>query len=191
MLIYLLRHGETVWNAERRYQGQTDLPLSQRGRDLLGRADFAPERVYISPLRRTAETASILFPEAGQIVVPDLRELDFGIFEGRTAGEMECDAAYRDWVKGGCSGRCPGGEDWAEFSARTCAAFEGLMEDAPDPLVIVAHGGTQMAVLERYGRPARTRYQWLCKNGGGFLLETGNWREGQALSLVREVYWSG
>jgi len=191
MLIYLLRHGETDWNVERRYQGLTDIPLSRRGRGLLGRADFAPARVYVSPLRRASETASLLFPGAEQIVVPDLRELDFGVFEGRTADEMEKDAAYRNWVEGGCSDRCPGGEGWAEFSQRTCAAFEKLMEAAPDPLVIVAHGGTQMAVLERYGRPARSRWEWLCKNGGGFLLETGTWREKRALSLVREVYWGG
>jgi len=191
MLIYLLRHGETAWNAERRYQGLTDIPLSERGLAALGRADFAPERVYVSPLRRAAETAAVLFPGAEQVSVPGLREMDFGAFEGRNAGEMAEDPAYRTWVEGGCSGRCPGGEGWAEFSARTCAAFEELMEDAPDPLVIVAHGGTQMAVLERYARPARPRYGWLCRNGGGFLLEAGSWREERALTLVREVYWGG
>jgi len=190
VLIYLLRHGETAWNAERRYQGLADISLSERGRAVLGRADFASERVYVSPLRRASETASILFPGAEQVVVPDLRELDFGAFEGRTAGEMAEDPAYRVWVEGGCSGRCPGGEDWAEFSARTRAAFEKLMEEDPDPLVVVAHGGTQMAILERYGRPVRPRYGWLSPNGGGFLLECEDWRE-QTLSLVREVYWGG
>jgi len=191
MLIYLLRHGETAWNTERRYQGLTDIPLSEKGRAALGQADFAPERVYVSPLRRAAETAAVLFPGAEQIAVPGLREMDFGAFEGRTADEMADDPAYRAWVEGGCSGRCPGGEDWAEFSERTCAAFSRLMEDAPDPLVIVAHGGTQMAVLERYGRPARPRYRWLGRNGGGFLLKAGDRREERALSLVREVYWGG
>jgi len=187
MLIYLLRHGETDWNAEKRYQGLTDIPLSERGRAALGRADFAPERVYVSPLRRAAETAAVLFPGAEQIAVPGLREMDFGSFEGRNADEMADDPAYRAWVEGGCSGRCPGGEDWAEFSARTCAAFSRLMEAASDPLVVVAHGGTQMAVLERYGRPARPRYGWLSPNGGGFLLECGDWSKRRELSLLKEV----
>jgi len=190
MLIYLLRHGETAWNAQRRYQGLSDIPLSKRGRALLGQADFSPERVWVSPLRRTAETAAVLFPFAEQTVIPDFRELDFGTFEGRSADEMASDLAYRTWVEGGCSGRCPGGEDWEEFSSRTCAAFSDLLASAPDPLVIVAHGGTQMAVLERYGQPARPRWEWLSINGGGFLLKAEDWGQRQVLSLVKGVYWS-
>lgn len=189
MLIYLLRHGETDWNRERRYQGTADISLSERGRALLSVADFSPELVYISPLCRTAQTADILFPEAKQVVIPDFLEIDFGAFEGRNAGEMVNDPSYRAWVEGGCDGCCPGGEDWASFSARTCAAFEQLMVDCQDPLVIVAHGGTQMAVLERYGQPRRSRWKWLCRNGGGFLLECGDWSRTRKLSLVREVYW--
>ena len=187
MLIYLFRHGETVWNAEKRYQGRTDIPLSDRGRALLKRADFSPEQVCVSPLRRAVQTAEILFPEAEQVVVPDLRELDFGAFEGRSAEEMEDDPAYRAWTAGGCTGRCPGGEDWAEFSRRTRAAFARLMEYASGPLVLVAHGGTQMALLERYGRPSRPRYGWLCATGRGLLLEAGDWKRERVLTLVREV----
>ena len=81
----------------------------------------------------------------------------------------------------------------AEFSGRTCTAFEALVDQAlaagEETLVIVAHGGTQMAVLERYSRPARPRWDWLCKNGGGFLLECGNWQKKRELILLREVYW--
>ena len=189
MLIYLLRHGETDWNTQRRYQGLVDIPLSERGRAALRQADVSPKRVYVSPLCRAVQTAAVFFPGAEQIAVPDLREMDFGTFEGRTADEMMNDPAYRAWVEDNCAGRCPGGEDWAEFSARTCAAFDRLMESTTDLLVIVAHGGTQMAVLERYGRPVRPRWKWLCKNGGGFLLECADWSQKQQLSFIRDVYW--
>lgn len=174
MLICLLRHGETAWNRERRYQGLTDIPLSDRGRALLGRADFSPERVYVSPLSRARETAAILFPEAEQIAIPDLREMDFGAFEGRTAGEMADDPAYRAWVEGNCAGRCPGGESMAEFSERVWAAFANLMATEPEQLVIVAHGGVQMAVLERYARPHREYFHWHAPCGGGFVLDGPN-----------------
>lgn len=170
MLICLLRHGETAWNRERRYQGLTDLPLSNRGRALLGQADFSPERVYVSPLLRARETAAILFPGAEQIVIPDFREMDFGVFEGRTADEMADDPAYRAWVAGGCTGRCPGGENLAEFSSRVWAAFAGLLETKPERLVIVAHGGVQMAILERYAEPHRDYFSWASPCGGGFVL---------------------
>lgn len=171
MLIYLLRHGETAWNRERRYQGLTDIPLSNRGRALLRRADFSPELVYVSPLIRARETAAILFPEAEQVAVPDFREMDFGAFEGRTAGEMADDPTYRAWVAGGCTGRCPGGESLAEFSDRVWAAFAKLLEAEPERLVIVAHGGVQMAILERYAKPHRDYFGWTAPCGGGFVLD--------------------
>ena len=171
MLIYLLRHGETAWNTEKRYQGRTDLPLSDRGRTLLGRADFSPERVYVSPLVRARETAAILFPETGQVTIPNFREMDFGAFEGRTADEMADDPAYRIWVEGGCTGRCPGGERLAEFSGRVWAAFAKLLETNPEQLVIVAHGGVQMAIMERYARSRRDYFDWHAPCGGGFVLD--------------------
>lgn len=174
MLIYLLRHGETAWNAEKRYQGRTDLPLSDRGRALLGRADFAPERVYVSPLIRARETAAVLFPEAEQIAVPDFREMDFGAFEGRTAAEMAGDLSYRAWVEEGCTGRCPGGESLSEFSDRVWTAFVKLLETEQERLVIVAHGGVQMAILECYAKPHRDYFDWHAPCSGGFLLNGPN-----------------
>ena len=64
MLIYLLRHGQTEYNAQKRYQGQRDIPLSPEGAAQLRRADFDPAVVYVSTLQRTSQTARILFPEA-------------------------------------------------------------------------------------------------------------------------------
>lgn len=191
VLIYLLRHGETAYNAEKRYQGVRDIPLSDAGRAKLRRADFSPRTVYVSPLCRARESASILFPTAAQTVVPGLREMCFGAFEGRNYEEMEHDPAYRAWVDGGWMGRCPGGESRAEFSERVCAAFERLADAAvragENTLVIAAHGGTQMAVLERYAVPRRDYYAWCAPNGGGYILCADRWQSEKTLELVREV----
>ncbi|MFR1104200.1 MAG: histidine phosphatase family protein [Acutalibacteraceae bacterium] len=191
MLIYLLRHGETAYNAEKRYQGVRDIPLSDAGRAKLRRADFSPRTVYVSPLCRARESASILFPTAAQTVVTGLREMCFGAFEGRNYEEMEHDPAYRAWVDGGCMGRCPGGESRVEFSERVCAAFERLADAAvragENTLVIAAHGGTQMAVLERYAVPRRDYYAWCAPNGGGYILCADRWQSEKTLELVREV----
>ena len=191
VLIYLLRHGETAYNAEKRYQGVRDIPLSDAGRAKLRRADFSPRTVYVSPLCRARESASILFPTAAQTVVPGLREMCFGAFEGRNYEEMEHDPAYRAWVDGGCMGRGPGGESGAEFSERLCAALERLADAAvragENTLVIAAHGGTQMAVLERYAVPRRDYYAWCAPNGGGYILCADRWQSEKTLELVREV----
>ena len=72
MLIYLLRHGQTEYNAQKRYQGQRDIPLSAAGIAQLRQADFAPEVVYVTPLQRTAQTARVFFPGAKLIPVDGL-----------------------------------------------------------------------------------------------------------------------
>ncbi|MBE6007474.1 MAG: histidine phosphatase family protein [Sarcina sp.] len=158
--VYLIRHGRTTLQAEKRYQGITDAPLSAEGRAELTRAKIRPARVYVSPLCRARETASILFPQADQIVVPDLHEMDFGAFEGRNYMEMENDPDYRAWVDGLCLGPCPGGESRDQYCDRVCRAFGKVLslaeKEGDDPVVIVAHGGTQMALLDRLGRTERT-----------------------------------
>ncbi len=171
MKIWLIRHGLTRPGEEQRYQGALDEGLSEKGRAQLRKAELAPEKVFVSPLLRARETAEILFPDAEKIPVPDLREMNFGDFEGRTWREMEHDAAYRHWVDGGCLDRCPGGESREEYSARVCRAVQALLSAEGEELVIVAHGGTQMAVLEKWGRPHRRYYEWQRPCGCGWQME--------------------
>ena len=191
MLIYLIRHGETEYNRDKRYQGTRDIPLSPRGRGMLVQAADQPDRVYVSPLSRAADTAAVLFPKAVLLPVEDLREMCFGIFEGRSYVEMENDPDYRAWVGEDCLGRCPGGESRAEFRERTCRAFAGLVDAAlkegRESLYIVAHGGTQMAVMERYALPRRDYYSWCAGNGAGYVLDAGQWQEDGMLRLTGQA----
>ena len=89
MKLWLIRHGLTALGEAGKYQGRLDEGLSAAGRVQLLCAGWKPEHVYVSPALRAKETAAILFPEAGQIEVPGLREMDFGVFEGRSWQEME------------------------------------------------------------------------------------------------------
>ena len=130
MLIYLLRHGLTEYNAQKRYQGQRDIPLSAEGLHQLRRADIDPKVVYITPLQRTAQTARVLFPDAKLVVVKDLQEMCFGSFEGRNFIEMEHDPDYLAWVNANCESPCPDGETKAVFSERVCRAFAALVDRA-------------------------------------------------------------
>lgn len=187
MLVYLLRHGKTAWNLEGRYQGRSDIPLCEAGKQELSPADFFPERVYVSPMKRAAETAQLLFPGVQLIAVPGLEEMDFGAFEGKRFRDLADDQNYRAWVEGNCTAPCPGGEGREDFSRRVCDAFERLMAREREQLVIVAHGGTQMAILEQYGRPRRDYFAWQSPNGGGFLLEAEHWEETRELRLLREI----
>ncbi|MCR4924308.1 MAG: histidine phosphatase family protein [Lachnospiraceae bacterium] len=175
MNIYLIRHGETDFNKEGRYVGKTDLPLSKEGREYLTKADFDIERVYVSNLKRTAETAKVMFPNAKSLPVEDIREMDFGDFEGKNAEEMKEDKAYRDWVDNDCLPRCPNGESKDEFSERVCRGFENIFtkerEKGSDKLVAVVHGGTIMAFMEKFALPRKPYYEWIPGNAEGYLLE--------------------
>lgn len=191
MLIYLIRHGETIYNAEKRYQGSLDVPLSEAGKAKLCRADFSPEQVYVTTRRRTRQTADILFPEARQVVAEGLEEMCFGVFEGRNYVEMEHDADYRAWVDGNCEGKCPGGESKAEFCQRVGKAFISLVDEALKAgtrrLVIVAHGGTQMGLLEQFAVPRKPYYDWYVGNGRGYLLDTETWSRDRRVQVLGTV----
>lgn len=194
MKLYLLRHGQTEYNAKGYYQGMHDIPLSEEGRAQLSRADFNVDTVYVTPLMRTTQTAEILFPTARIEVVEELREMNFGVFEGRSDAEMAGEPEYEAWIKSEWQLPCPGGETWSDFADRSCNALDKLIRKAHvekrERLVIVAHGGTQMAVLHRHACPERKLVEWLGKNGGGFVLDTARWEQEQILELTGEVRWS-
>lgn len=194
MQVILIRHSKTPGNAELRYNGRTDEPLSREGIALAEQvgADLSVQTVYVTPLQRTKQTAAILFPKAAQIVVDDLREMDFGDFEGRSYIEMEHDAAYRAWVDSGCLTPCPNGEGRAEFSERVCAAFEAIVRQeaqrGEETLTFVVHGGTIMAIMERFARPQKDYYSYSVKNGQGYRchVETDD-----GLTLTDGIPWEG
>ncbi len=170
MHIRLIRHGTTAGNAARRYVGVSDEPLCPEGREAAERKekDLLLDRVYVSPLKRARETAAILFPNAAQIVVNDLHEMDFGAFEGRTAEEMADDPAYRAWVEDLCRGACPGGESQADFHARVKRAFIETVRALDVDATFVVHGGVIMSILWQFAEPKKDFYDWIAPNLGGY-----------------------
>ena len=189
MRVRLIRHGTTAGNAARRYVGATDEPLSPEGRAQAERKgkDVSPERIYVSPLKRARETAAILFPNAEQVPVYDLREMDFGAFEGRTADEMEHDPAYRAWITGGCEGACPGGEAPADFHRRVAAAFADVIRKTANDTTFLVHGGVIMSILWQFAEPKRDFYDWYVPNLGGFEADCAEKNGALVLENVRPV----
>lgn len=148
MLLYLVRHGETEWNAQRRIQGRTDIPLNDRGREqarrageLLARRDW--DRVLTSPLSRAAETASIIADVLG-LAEPEaddrLVERDYGEAEGLAIDEVD-----RLFPRGA---EPVGRESPEEVRDRAMAALLDIerMHSGQD-VVVVAHGGLIRQVL--------------------------------------------
>ena len=152
MRLLLARHGETVWNAIRRFQGGADVPLSDRGREqaaALGRAlgGYRVTAAYVSPLRRALETADIALAGTAVPRVPleELRELSLGEWEGCTTTEIrerEGDP-YAAWLRAPLDCPPPGGESLAEVCRRVRTAIDRIAAAHPngDDVLVVAHGG--------------------------------------------------
>ena len=180
MELLLIRHGETEGNRLNRYVGKIDLPLNERGiqyAQQCAQTKLLPsvDLVYVSPLQRTHMTAKILFPKAQQIVIDDLREMDFGDFEGRNADEMKNDPDYIAWVDADCLPTCPNGESGDDFEKRTVSALSQLITDALDKgaerLVVVSHGGVGMTIMAHWARPRLPFYYWWLPNCGGYRIQ--------------------
>ncbi|MGR4050363.1 2,3-diphosphoglycerate-dependent phosphoglycerate mutase GpmB [Kosakonia cowanii] len=148
--VYLVRHGETLWNAERRIQGQSDSPLTDKGetqaRQVAERAKaLGITHIITSDLGRTRRTAEIIADICGCDVrlEPRLRELDMGVLERRHLDSLteEEEGWRRQLVNGTADGRIPEGESMQELSERMHAALATCL-DLPQgsrPL-LVSHG---------------------------------------------------
>ncbi len=190
MKLYIIRHGLTEYNKARKYQGTLDIPLSEEGVGQIKKADIQTDLIYVSPLTRARQTAELMFASVPQKIVEDIKEMNFGVFEGRSYIEMEKDEQYVAWMKSGCKLQCPNGEDVETFTKRVCNAVEKIIEESialkRKNVVIVAHGGTQMALLSAFGHPKKAYYDWRCENNCGYVceLDTNTWQSGKVLNVI-------
>jgi len=155
--LLLLRHGRTAWNAQGRYQGQTDVPLNPAGRRQARRlADRlqseAIDALYASDLQRAWQTAEAVVRAHGLSVEPEprLREISFGAWEGKTHDEIEAqDAqALHQWYDDPVRTAPPGGETLKAVVQRVQEAYEDLLKHhAEETVALVAHGGTLRVLL--------------------------------------------
>jgi broad specificity phosphatase PhoE len=152
--IFLARHGESDWNVEKRFQGHSDRPLTERGRqqahalaDLVASEEI--DAVYTSPLRRAQETAEIVAATAGlePVGLPELREVDTGSWSGLSRADVEArfPEGFTRWRSGGSGWE--DGESYEEMAERVIRTLRKIAEDHPDGRVLViSHGGPIRAI---------------------------------------------
>ena len=148
--IVLVRHGETEWSRDGRHTGRTDVPLTERGRDearALGAALRGRRFAFVltSPLARAAETCRLAGFGGAALVRDDLREWDYGAYEGRTTGEIrEQRSGWTLWRDG-----CPGGETAANVGARADRVVAELRAAEGDAAVF-GHGHLLRVLAARW-----------------------------------------
>lgn len=157
--IFLVRHGETDWNSQGRFQGRLDVPLNEVGlaqAEALGLA-LRKERFgafYASPLKRALETVGIIrlhHPRAPLLVEPDLMEMNLGEFDGMEAARWA--ALYPEflqaWKKELAALRMPGGESLQEVQGRVLGLLFSIMErhEPGEKILLCAHNFVILAIL--------------------------------------------
>jgi alpha-ribazole phosphatase len=158
-VIYLLRHGEVAQADPRRFIGHLDVPLSAHGeaqcRVQARRLRGAPiAALYTSDLRRARRSGELIGVPHGlaPILVPDLREMAMGRWEGLTADEIRQREphAFADWMARIGEFPFPEGESVPDLVARVGPAFDAIVaKSSGSAIAIVAHGGTNRALLCR------------------------------------------
>lgn len=147
-VVVLVRHGETAGESSIRFHGANDVPLNDVGRAHAREAsrsigDIEFDLHVASSLSRASESARIIRPAADILLDDDLREIDFGRFEGLTRVEIaardpELDA---EWRRRGVEFDFPGGERRADFRARVDRGLERAFAAGATRLLVVAHKG--------------------------------------------------
>ena len=181
--IYMVRHGETQWNTEGRIQGQTNIPLSEVGKnqarlaaDRLATVTF--DAVYSSDLDRTLETAKIITESTNLKIItnPSLRERFFGIFEGLTIKEREdtYPELFAQSTKNDVNFAPPEGESIKETSTRMSTAVQTYKEKhMNDSILIVGHGGSlRCAISSLLDLPLESSFKFVLSNCGVTIFET-------------------
>ena len=204
----VVRHGETAWNAERRIQGQTDIPLNATGhRQALaaarGLARHAFAALYTSDLQRARDTAAAASQllQLPMISLPALRERHYGSFQGSTPAEAQAadPTGYARYAARDPNFDFNGGETLATFAQRIVTATTELAARHPgETILVVAHGGV-LDILYRHAtaRPLSTprdfpipnaAMNWLTLGADGWTIDS--WGEqghlAQSLELVAE-----
>ena len=150
MTVFVLRHGETYANVDKRYSGFSESDLTEKGKFQIQKmkeilVDKKFDKVYCSPSSRTRETAKILGVKC--TINENLREMNFGMFEEMTYDEImekypkEGNEFYSNWGKY----RIPEGESFIDVNKRVRTFFDSIKKD--ENILIITHGGWIRALL--------------------------------------------
>ena len=196
--ISIFRHGLTDANENGVYIGKTDLPLSDAGREALQdkfeQLEYPKvQRVYSSPLERAVQTAEIIFPDREIVIVDDLREMDFGVFEGLPAEELVHLDSFKKWLKGGLDNPPPNGETLRSMMLRCYSALNlmilDMMKEGFTHAGAVTHSGILMNMLSCFGLPKKKPMEFACEPGEGYeiLVTAMMWQNGNTFEILGKV----
>ena len=149
--LYLIRHGETDYNNALRFQGQTDIPLNQKGIEQAEKVagflkDVPLQAIYTSSLKRARTTAEIIGRAKGlePQATDALREMSFGIWENMNSKDIQKKYAkeWKDFFASPANIKIPQGESMSDVQKRAYPEVQRILDEYPEgDVAFVAHGG--------------------------------------------------
>ncbi len=197
-VIHFIRHGLTEANVSGRYAGVWNIPVCEEGLQRLHNLKHSYQypkvlEYYSSPLQRCIQTCGIIYPEIKPVIFDDLKECNFGDWEGKTTQELAGNELYLKWMDRGNDIVPPNGESWSAFYKRIGSAFEKIVESMMRRKVtsasIFTHGGVIMTILAMYGIPKADFYEWMVDNGCGYSVRItpGLWMREKVMEVYEKV----
>ncbi|WP_404451240.1 histidine phosphatase family protein [Virgibacillus necropolis] len=190
--IYLIRHGETPSNLQKRYLGWRNEAMVEQGRiQIMNMKKHLPalQKVYTSDLDRCRETAAILSPVDEPTTM--LREYNFGDFDGFTYEKLKEDLDYQLWLSNMESITPPNGESFASFKNRILCFINQLFNDhrlSNEPIAIVTHGGVIRTLLHHWSTVSESMWEWPVAPGEAYKIllekEGDRWILSQAVRIT-------
>ncbi|MFQ3583539.1 MAG: histidine phosphatase family protein [Cyanobacteriota bacterium] len=203
MRILLVRHGETQWNREQRFQGQRDIPLNATGEEQAAKvADFLANQplqlAFSSPLKRPWATADAICNSHSNLIlrpIPDLQEISHGDWEGKLQSEIEAEypGELEQWQRDPASVQMPNGENLYQVWERTRLAWQDILAttEAQFPqgtAVVVAHDAiNKAAICQLFDLSPRAFWTFKQGNGAVTVIDYPEGKDGAPVLRVLNV----
>ncbi|MBC8389212.1 MAG: alpha-ribazole phosphatase [Actinobacteria bacterium] len=175
--LFLIRHGQTLWNREGRYQGEMDIGLTRVGfkqarlaAKYLSKVDFS--NIYSSPLRRAIDTANIINKTKNLKIIAreNLKEINFGKWEGMKFDEINrmFHDDYQNWIGDPYNNSPTGGESFKKLEGRTTVEIDKIVNENGDgsSVAVITHGGVILSLLVHWLQIPLSRWKSIIQRQG-------------------------
>ena len=172
VVIALFRHGVTKVNKRKAYLGWNDSPLTTEASEMSTKKGY--EYYFSSDLQRCISTAKILFPAGNPYQIKELREMNFGDWEGKTYEDLKENERYREWLSDPASVFPPKGESFYEFTSRVQDGWNKMIDivlsQRLKSCAVITHGGVIRYLLSKYAPEEKDFWSFQARHDQGFEL---------------------
>jgi alpha-ribazole phosphatase len=191
VVIALFRHGLTEENIRKAYLGWNDSPLCFEARQITTNREY--DRYFSSDLQRCISTAKILFPGACPSILKEFREMNFGMWEGKTYDDLKNNPLYQRWLSDPLRNCPPEGEFFGQFTNRVKKGWDKIihliLSQNLTSCAIITHGGVIRYLLSELAPEEKEFWIWEVPHTSGFelIFTRETLRRGGRCTLLQEV----